>query len=441
MSTLGKPQRQHRILRILEEQPVSSQAQLVQMLEAEGIVATQATVSRDLEDLGALKVRIPGGAMAYAIPDFTRERAPSDDHLRRLMGEFVVEVSHSANLVVLRTPPGSAHVVASAIDRAGLEHVLGTLAGRRHGVGGVHGIGGRRRGRDGARGIGRAVMGAWTMRVVLAYSGGLDTSVAVRWIREEWGLEVVACAVDVGQLDPAETEIIRERARAAGAVEIEIIDARAEFAEKFLAPAIRANAMYEGKYPLVSALSRPVIVEHLVASARRHRATAVAHGCTGKGNDQVRFEVSSRVLAPDLDVLAPGADVGPDARRLHRSRRQVGDPDLGVEGEAVFDRREHVGPRDRVRSAREPVGQGPGGTVHPHEASGGRARRTHRARGELRTRRAGRARRQPDGSRLAHRIDRRAGRELRLGSHRHGREPPRRHQEPRGVRVSRHRSR
>jgi argininosuccinate synthase len=142
-------------------------------------------------------------------------------------------------------------------------------------------------------------------RVVLAYSGGLDTSVAVRWIREEWGLEVIACAVDVGQLDPAETETIRERARAAGAVEIEIIDARAEFAEKFLAKAIRANAMYEGKYPLVSALSRPVIVEHLVASARRHRATAVAHGCTGKGNDQVRFEVSSRVLAPDLDVLAP----------------------------------------------------------------------------------------------------------------------------------------
>jgi transcriptional regulator of arginine metabolism len=129
MSTLGKPQRQHRILRILEEQPVSSQAQLVQMLEAEGIVATQATVSRDLEELGALKVRIPGGAMAYAIPDFTRDRTPSDDHLKRLMGEFVVEVAHSANLVVLRTPPGSAHVVASAIDRAGLANVLGTVAG------------------------------------------------------------------------------------------------------------------------------------------------------------------------------------------------------------------------------------------------------------------------------------------------------------------------
>ncbi len=129
MSTLGKPQRQHRILRILEEQAISSQAQLVQLLESEGIVATQATVSRDLEELGAVKVRIPGGAMAYAIPDFTRERTPSDDHLKRLMGEFVVEVAHSANIVVLRTPPGSAHVVGSALDRASLPDVLGTVAG------------------------------------------------------------------------------------------------------------------------------------------------------------------------------------------------------------------------------------------------------------------------------------------------------------------------
>ena len=129
MSTLGKPQRQHRILRILEEQPVASQGQLVQLLEAEGVVATQATVSRDLEELGAVKVRIPGGTMAYAIPDYTRDRAPSHDHLKRLMGDFVVEVAHSGNLVVLRTPPGSAHVVASAIDRGSLHDVLGTVAG------------------------------------------------------------------------------------------------------------------------------------------------------------------------------------------------------------------------------------------------------------------------------------------------------------------------
>jgi len=142
-------------------------------------------------------------------------------------------------------------------------------------------------------------------RVVLAYSGGLDTSVAVRWMREEWDVEVIACAVDVGQLAPGEEATIRERAAAAGAVETEIIDARDEYARRFLVPALRANALYEGKYPLVSALSRPVIAENLVASARRHRAEAVAHGCTGKGNDQVRFEVSSRILAPDLAVMAP----------------------------------------------------------------------------------------------------------------------------------------
>ncbi|MCU1467840.1 MAG: argininosuccinate synthase [Actinomycetia bacterium] len=142
-------------------------------------------------------------------------------------------------------------------------------------------------------------------RVVLAYSGGLDTSVAVRWMREEWGVEVIACAVDVGQLAAGDEDMIRERAAAAGAVETEIIDAREQFAREFLVPALRANALYEGKYPLVSALSRPVIVEHLVASARRHGAHAVGHGCTGKGNDQVRFEVSTRVLAPDLDVMAP----------------------------------------------------------------------------------------------------------------------------------------
>src|SRR5688572_15042782 len=137
-------------------------------------------------------------------------------------------------------------------------------------------------------------------RVVLAYSGGLDTSVAVKWIGEEWGAEVIALAADVGQ--GGDFDEIRERALAAGAVEPIVRD---EFAREYVAPAIRANAMYEGKYPLVSALSRPVIARHLVAAAREHGADAVAHGCTGKGNDQVRFEVSARALAPDLEVLAP----------------------------------------------------------------------------------------------------------------------------------------
>jgi transcriptional regulator of arginine metabolism len=129
MATLGKPQRQHRIARLLEEQAISSQAQLVELLAADGVVATQATVSRDLEELGAVKVRIPGGAMAYAIPEHAKEGRVPDDHLRRVIGEFVVEVSQSANIVVLRTPPGSAHVVASALDRAALADVLGTVAG------------------------------------------------------------------------------------------------------------------------------------------------------------------------------------------------------------------------------------------------------------------------------------------------------------------------
>ncbi|HEV3280469.1 MAG TPA: argininosuccinate synthase [Acidimicrobiales bacterium] len=145
-------------------------------------------------------------------------------------------------------------------------------------------------------------------RVVLAYSGGLDTSVAVRWLIENSDAEVVAVAVDVGQSAESggqEWEAIRSRALAAGAVEAVVVDARSEMAEDFCVPALMANAKYEGKYPLVSALSRPVIVKHLVAEARRHNAGAVAHGCTGKGNDQVRFEVGTRALAPDLEVLAP----------------------------------------------------------------------------------------------------------------------------------------
>jgi argininosuccinate synthase len=120
---------------------------------------------------------------------------------------------------------------------------------------------------------------------------------------EHLGVEVIAVACDVGQ--EADWEALRERAFAAGAVEAVVVDCREEFARDFLAPALKANALYEGRYPLVSALSRPVIVRHLVRVAREHGADAVAHGCTGKGNDQVRFEVATRALAPDLEILAP----------------------------------------------------------------------------------------------------------------------------------------
>jgi argininosuccinate synthase len=140
-------------------------------------------------------------------------------------------------------------------------------------------------------------------RVVLAYSGGLDTSVAVRWMIEEMGVEVIALAADVGQ--GGDFDVIKERALAAGAIEALVVDCREEFAYQFVAPALRANAKYEGKYPLISSLSRPIIARHLVAAAREHGADAIAHGCTGKGNDQVRFEVSTMALAPDLETIAP----------------------------------------------------------------------------------------------------------------------------------------
>ena len=146
-------------------------------------------------------------------------------------------------------------------------------------------------------------------RIVLAYSGGLDTSVAIGWIAEETGAEVIAVAADVGQ-GGEDLGVIRERALACGAVEAEVVDLRAEFANEYCLPALRANALYLERYPLVSALSRPVIAKHLVAAAHRYRADTVAHGCTGKGNDQVRFEVGNGALAPELDVIAPVRDSG-----------------------------------------------------------------------------------------------------------------------------------
>jgi argininosuccinate synthase len=144
-------------------------------------------------------------------------------------------------------------------------------------------------------------------RVVLAFSGGLDTSVAIGWIGRETGAEVVAVAVDVGQ-GGEDMDTIRKRALACGAVEAVVVDAKGEFAQAFCLPALQANALYMDRYPLVSALSRPLIVRHLVAAAREHGASAVSHGCTGKGNDQVRFEVGVASLAPDLRVIAPVRD-------------------------------------------------------------------------------------------------------------------------------------
>ena len=148
-----------------------------------------------------------------------------------------------------------------------------------------------------------------TERVVLAYSGGLDTSVAIGWIAEQTGAEVIALAVDVGQ-GGEDLDSIRERAIACGAAAAEVVDARDEFAAEYCMPALLANALYMDRYPLVSALSRPVIVKHLARVALESGAAVVAHGCTGKGNDQVRFEAGLAALAPDVTCTAPVRDSG-----------------------------------------------------------------------------------------------------------------------------------
>lgn len=145
-------------------------------------------------------------------------------------------------------------------------------------------------------------------RVVLAYSGGLDTSVGIGWLQDATGKEVVALAVDVGQ-GGENMDVIRQRALDCGAVESIVVDAKDEFASDYLMPALKANAMYQKRYPLVSALSRPVIVRHLVQVARELGCDTVAHGCTGKGNDQVRFEAGVAALAPELANIAPIRDL------------------------------------------------------------------------------------------------------------------------------------
>ena len=164
-----------------------------------------------------------------------------------------------------------------------------------------------------------------TQRLVLAYSGGLDTSVAIGWIAEQTGAEVIALAVDVGQ-GGEDLEAIRQRALACGAAAAEVADVRAEYAADFCMPALRANALYMDRYPLVSALSRPLIVRHLARVAREHGAHVVAHGCTGKGNDQVRFEAGLAAVAPGVRAMAPVRDSGMTRDKAIRFAEEKGLP-------------------------------------------------------------------------------------------------------------------
>jgi len=140
-------------------------------------------------------------------------------------------------------------------------------------------------------------------KIVLAYSGGLDTSVAIQWMKEKYSVEIITATVDVGQGDDMVS--IEKKAKATGAVKHYSIDAKKEFVENYVFPSVKANALYEGKYPLSTAIGRPLIAAKLVEVARKENASAVAHGCSGRGNDQVRFDVTIRALAPDIKIIAP----------------------------------------------------------------------------------------------------------------------------------------
>ena len=279
-----------------------------------------------------------------------------------------------------------------------------------------------------------------TQRVVLAYSGGLDTSVAVKWIQEEWGAEVVALAVDVGQEPHADAGLLGDdpsaragrRARSRRGSSTPARSTR----RAFVVNAIKANALYEGKYPLVSSLSRPVIARHLVAAAREFSADAVAHGCTGKGNDQVRFEVSTAHARARTSTSSRRCGCGASPAATPSSTRRGSTSRSRCRRTKPYSVDENIVGRAIECGAIEDPWNAPPDDIYERHAC--RRRRTHRAprdRDRLRARGAGEPRRHPDAAAPDAPGARRDRRRLRLRPHRHGGEPAGRHQEPRGLRV------
>ena len=271
-----------------------------------------------------------------------------------------------------------------------------------------------------------------TNRVVLAYSGGLDTSVAIGWLAERTGAEVVAVAVDVGQ-GGEDLETIRKRALACGAVEAVVVDARDEFAESYCLPALQANALYMDRYPLLSALSRPLIVKHLVEAARYHGASTVSHGCTGKGNDQVRFEVGVGALAPELEVIAPVRDYAWTREKAIAYAEERGLP-IDVTKKSPYSIDQNVWGRAVETGFLEDIWNGPIEDVYAYTADPARPREPdevvigfeHGVPVTIDEKPVTMLR----GDRAAERAGRRSGR--RPARHRRG--PAGRHQEPRGLR-------
>ncbi len=229
-------------------------------------------------------------------------------------------------------------------------------------------------------------------RVCLAYSGGLDTSVILRWLIEEYACEVVAFCADVGQEE--ELAGLPDKAKATGAIDCVVRDVREEFVRDFVFPALRGNAVYEGHYLLGTSLARPIIAKHQVAVARELGCDAVAHGATGKGNDQVRFELTYRALAPELAIIAPWREWDSAlAHGLHRLRPEVRHPGDRHREEALLDGPQPAPHLLRGRHPRGPLARARRGHVPLDEVARGRARRAGRGRDPLRARHARRPRR------------------------------------------------
>ena len=370
MATLGKPQRQHRIARLLEEQAVSSQAQLVELLAADGVVATQATVSRDLEELGAVKVRIPGGTMAYAIPEHakerTRARRPPPPGDGRVRGRGRAQRATSSCCARRRdrptwsarrsTGPGSPDVLGTVAGDDTIILVCAEAGGRRRRVGRPTSPAARRRSRDR-----EGAVDAMTKRVVLAYSGGLDTSVAVqvdpRGVGRR-GRRARGRRRPAGRRpwddDPRSARSRPARSRPRWSTPAPSSPTTSS------CPRIHANALYEGKYPLVRRCRARSSPSTSCAAARESAPTPSRHGCTGKGNDQVRFEVSVRAPRARPRRARAGARVGLHPRRLRSTTPAKHEIPISVTKEKpVLDRREHVGPGHRVRRASRTRGSSP----------------------------------------------------------------------------------
>ena len=276
-------------------------------------------------------------------------------------------------------------------------------------------------------------------RIVVAYSGGLDTSVAIRWLAEEYGAEIVAVTLDIGQ--GRELADISERALALGAIRAHVIDAREEFVRDYIIPALQAGALYEDRYPLATALARPLVARRLVEIARMERATAVAHGCRGKGNDQVRLDVSARALEPSIKVIAPARswDMSPAQSRGLRASPQPACA-AGCR-ERLQHRRQSVGPLDRMRRPRGSVGGAARGHLQTDARASGRSGRTGVHRDRVRGWCSGQGQWHRDAASRADREPRHDRGIARRRANRHGREPSDRNQVARSVRgAGRHRA-